>query len=42
MIKLISPPFGRYTAEEQKLEGEYRAKHTELLGHSEEIAFYNG
>ena len=26
---------------EQKIEGEYRAKHTDLLNHSEEIAFYN-
>jgi ATP-binding cassette subfamily D (ALD) protein 3 len=42
VIKLISPPFGRLTAIEQKLEGEYRSLHTELLSHSEEIAFYNG
>lgn len=42
VIRLISPPFGRLTAVEQKLEGEYRALHTELLAHSEEIAFYNG
>jgi ATP-binding cassette subfamily D (ALD) protein 3 len=42
LIRIISPSFGRYTAKEQKLEGEYRAKHTELLSHSEEIAFYNG
>jgi ATP-binding cassette subfamily D (ALD) protein 3 len=24
------------------LEGDYRAKHADLLNHSEEIAFYNG
>lgn len=24
------------------MEGEYRSKHTELINHSEEIAFYNG
>ena len=42
IIKLISPPFGRLTAAEQRLEGEYRSLHTELLAHSEEIAFYNG
>jgi len=42
IIRLISPPFGRLTAIEQKLEGEYRSLHTELLSHSEEIAFYNG
>lgn len=42
VIRIISPSFGRYTAKEQKLEGEYRSKHTDLLNHSEEIAFYNG
>lgn len=41
-IKLVSPPFGKLTAIEQRIEGEYRAKHTDLLNHSEEIAFYNG
>lgn len=42
IIRLISPPFGRLTAQEQRLEGEYRALHTDLLAHSEEVAFYNG
>ena len=42
VIRAISPAFGRLTAIEQKIEGEYRAKHTDLLNHSEEIAFYNG
>ena len=42
IIRLISPPFGRLTAQEQKLEGEYRAMHSDLLTHSEEVAFYNG
>jgi len=42
VIRSISPAFGRLTAVQQKLEGEYRAKHTDLLNHSEEIAFYNG
>lgn len=42
VIKTISPPFGRMTAVEQQLEGEYRNLHNELLAHSEEIAFYNG
>jgi len=42
IIKFISPPFGKLTAQEQKLEGEYRACHNELLNHSEEVAFYNG
>lgn len=42
IIRFISPPFGRMTAIEAKIEGEYRAKHTDLLNHSEEVAFYNG
>jgi ATP-binding cassette subfamily D (ALD) protein 3 len=42
IIKTISPAFGRMTAVEQQLEGEYRHLHNELLAHSEEIAFYNG
>jgi len=42
IIRFISPPFGKLTAIEQKLEGEYRAKHNDLINHSEEIAFYNG
>ena len=42
VIRLVSPAFGKMTAAEQKIEGEYRSKHTDLLNHSEEIAFYNG
>jgi ATP-binding cassette, subfamily D (ALD), member 3 len=42
IIKVVSPAFGKLTAIEQKLEGEYRSKHSDLLNHSEEIAFYNG
>jgi len=42
ILRKITPSFGKLTAMEQQLEGEYRALHTELLAHSEEIAFYNG
>jgi ATP-binding cassette subfamily D (ALD) protein 3 len=42
IIRLISPAFGKLTAIEQRIEGEYRAKHTDLINHSEEVAFYNG
>lgn len=42
IIRFISPPFGKLTAIEQKLEGVYRAAHTDLVHHSEEIAFYKG
>lgn len=42
IIKNISPSFGKLTAVEQQLEGEYRAIHSELIAHAEEVAFYNG
>lgn len=42
IIRFISPAFGKLTAIEQRLEGEYRGKHNALLNHSEEVAFYNG
>lgn len=42
LIKFISPPFGKLIAIEQTLEGEFRACHSALITHSEEIAFYKG
>lgn len=42
VLKLISPSFGMLYATQQKLEGEFRASHTNLHLHSEEIAFYRG
>ena len=42
ILRYLSPSFGRWTAEEQKLEGEFRACHTNLQQHCEEIAFYRG
>lgn len=42
IIKMVSPSFGKLTAKAQKLEGEYRACHTSLSHHAEEIAFYKG
>jgi len=41
-LRYISPSFGTLTAVKQKLEGEYRGQHFDILNHSEEIAFYNG
>ena len=35
VIKLVSPPFGRLIAIEQRLEGEYRASQTDLVHHCE-------
>ena len=37
-LRAISPPFGKYIATEQKLEGEFRFTHARIITHSEEIA----
>ena len=42
IIKWVSPAFGKMTAVEQRMEGEYRAAQTGVVHHSEEIAFYKG
>jgi ATP-binding cassette subfamily D (ALD) protein 3 len=42
LLKSFSPPFGKYTAAEQKLEGEFRFTHSRVITHAEEIAFYRG
>lgn len=42
ILRIVSPAFGKLTAIEQQLEGEFRACHTDLVHHSEEIAFYRG
>lgn len=42
LLRTISPPFGKYTAQEQSLEGEFRFAHSRIISHSEEIAFYGG
>ena len=42
LLRYISPPFGQLTATEQRLEGNYRKCHNDLISHSEEIAFYDG
>ena len=41
-LRFVSPPFGKYTAQEQKLEGDFRFHHSRVITHSEEIAFYGG
>lgn len=41
-VKWATPPFGRYAAEEQRLEGEFRFSHSRLLENAEEIALYRG
>ncbi|KAI8336528.1 ABC transporter transmembrane region 2-domain-containing protein [Chlamydoabsidia padenii] len=42
LLRAFSPPFGRYTAIEQKLEGDFRFTHSRIIAHSEEVALYGG
>ena len=42
IMRALTPPFGKYVAEEARLEGEFRAQHSRLIDFSEEIALYNG
>lgn len=42
LLRTISPPFGKYVAIEQALEGDFRYSHSRVITHAEEIAFYNG
>lgn len=42
LLRWATPAFGRYAAEEARLEGEFRFSHTRLLENAEEIAFYRG
>ena len=42
VMRLLTPPFGKYVAEEARLEGEFRFQHSRLIDNSEEIALYYG
>ncbi|KAF2169806.1 hypothetical protein M409DRAFT_64809 [Zasmidium cellare ATCC 36951] len=42
LMRALTPPFGKYVAEEARLEGEFRASHSRLIDFSEEIALYDG
>jgi ATP-binding cassette, subfamily D (ALD), peroxisomal long-chain fatty acid import protein len=42
VMRALTPPFGKYVAEEARLEGEFRFQHTRLIDYSEEIALYHG
>lgn len=42
LLRALTPPFGQYAAEGQRLEGEFRWTHSRLIENSEEIAFYRG
>ena len=42
VMRALTPPFGKYVAEEARLEGEFRSQHARLINYSEEIALYHG
>lgn len=42
IMRALTPPFGKYVAEEAKLEGEFRAQHSRLIDFSEEVGLYFG
>ncbi|OBT43828.1 ATP-binding cassette, subfamily D, member 2 [Pseudogymnoascus sp. WSF 3629] len=42
VMRMLTPPFGKYVAEEARLEGEFRFQHSRLIDYSEEVALYGG
>ncbi len=42
VMRALTPPFGKYVADEARLEGEFRFEHSRLIDHSEEVALYAG
>ncbi|KAG5912957.1 hypothetical protein E4U42_001618, partial [Claviceps africana] len=42
IMRVLTPPFGKYVADEARLEGEFRYQHSRLIDFSEEVALYNG
>ncbi len=42
VLNRLRSPIGRFTADEQKLEGEFRYVNSRIITSSEEIAFYQG
>ena len=42
VMRVLTPPFGKYVAEEARLEGDFRFQHSRLIDYSEEIALYHG
>ena len=41
-MRALTPPFGKYVADELRLEGEFRFHHSRLIDYAEEVALYAG
>lgn len=39
-VRLLTPPFGKFAAEEQRLEGEFRFAHSRLIENAEESMYF--
>lgn len=42
VMRMLTPPFGKYVADEARLEGEFRYQHSRLIDYAEEVALYGG
>ncbi|CAM1503993.1 Fc.00g015840.m01.CDS01 [Cosmosporella sp. VM-42] len=42
VMRALTPPFGKYVADEARLEGEFRFQHSRLIDYAEEVALYAG
>merc|ERR1719446_552177 len=42
LLRIVSPPLARLTAQQQAIEGDFRFCHSRLLSHAEEVAFMAG
>ncbi|KAI9737259.1 MAG: hypothetical protein M1818_005792 [Claussenomyces sp. TS43310] len=42
VMRMLTPPFGKYVADEARLEGAFRFEHSRLIDYSEEVALYHG
>ncbi|KAK4996263.1 ATP-binding cassette long-chain fatty acid transporter pxa2 [Elasticomyces elasticus] len=42
IMRALTPPFGKYVADEARLEGEFRFMHSRLIDYGEEIALLGG
>ena len=41
-MRALTPPFGKFVADEARLEGEFRFQHSRLIDYGEEVALYAG